>query len=86
VEDPDALRGRGAPEALVNELERRNLVMRFLPDRIAQLWIDQQQPEKDLEIGIGRRVARQTPLRREATKKAPDAKWAPPATAEPACI
>jgi hypothetical protein len=86
VEDPDALRGRGAPEALVNELERRNLVMRFLPDRIARLWIDQQQPEKDLEIGIGRRVARQTPLRREAAEKAPDAKWAPPAIAEPACI
>jgi hypothetical protein len=41
VENPDALRGRGAPEALINELERRNLVMRFLPDRIAQLWIDQ---------------------------------------------
>jgi len=26
VEDPDALRGRGAPEELINELERRNLV------------------------------------------------------------
>jgi hypothetical protein len=40
VEDPDALRGRGVPEELVNELKKRNLVMHFLPDRIAQLWID----------------------------------------------
>jgi hypothetical protein len=84
VEDPDALRGRGAPEKLVNELERRNLVMHFLPDRITQLWIDQQPPEKDLETGIGRRVARQTPLRREAAEKPKTPNGPHPTTAEPA--
>jgi hypothetical protein len=41
VEDPDTLRGRRVPEELVNKLDRRNLVMHFLPDRITQLWIDQ---------------------------------------------
>jgi len=68
VEDPDALWGRGAPEELVGELERRNLIVYFLPDRDNRLWIDQP-PEKNPELGIGRRVAWHTPIHREAVKK-----------------
>jgi len=38
--------------------------------READLWMDQPPPEKDLELGIGRRVAWQTPLHREAVRSA----------------
>jgi hypothetical protein len=41
TENPDTLRGRRMSEELVNKLDRRNLVMHFLPDRITRLWIDQ---------------------------------------------
>jgi hypothetical protein len=34
------------------------------------LWVDQPPPEKDPELGIGRRVAWQSPLHREAVKRA----------------
>jgi hypothetical protein len=38
-------------------------------DREPWLWIDQPPPQKDLEIGIGKYVAWQTPLHREAVKR-----------------
>jgi hypothetical protein len=41
-----------------------------LRDRNPELWIDEPPPEKDPEIGIGRHVAWQTPLHREAVRKA----------------
>jgi hypothetical protein len=34
------------------------------------LWINEPPPEKDLEIGVGRYVAWQTPLHRKAIRKA----------------
>jgi len=33
-------------------------------------WIDETPPERDSELGIGKRVAWQTPLHREAVKRA----------------
>jgi len=38
--------------------------------RNKDLWIDDPPPEKDLDIGVGRYVAWQTPLHREAVRKA----------------
>ncbi|MCC6019497.1 MAG: ATP-binding protein [Candidatus Verstraetearchaeota archaeon] len=70
VEDPDALWSPDTPEELVNELEARNLIIYFLRDRDPEIWIDEPPPEKDLEIGVGKRVAWQTPLHREAVKRA----------------
>jgi len=69
VEDPDTLWSPEVPGELVNELESRNLIIYFLRDRDPQLWIDEPPPEKDLELGIGKHVAWQTPLHRDAVKK-----------------
>jgi energy-coupling factor transporter ATP-binding protein EcfA2 len=69
VEDPDAL-WSAEGEELASELEARNLIVYNLHDRSEKLWIDQPPPEKDPEIGIGKYVAWQTPLHREAVKRA----------------
>jgi hypothetical protein len=69
VEDPDNLWGADVPEELVNELIERNLIVYFLRDRDPEIWVDEPPPEKDPEIGIGRYVAWQTPLHREAVRK-----------------
>jgi dephospho-CoA kinase len=70
IKDPDTLWNPDTPEELINELTSRNLIVYFLRDRDPALWIDEPPPEKDLELGIGRHVAWQTPLHREAVKKA----------------
>jgi hypothetical protein len=70
VADPDTLWDPNTPEELINELTSRNLIVYFLRDRDPELWIDTPPPERDLEIGIGKHVAWQTPLHREAVKKA----------------
>jgi energy-coupling factor transporter ATP-binding protein EcfA2 len=69
VEDPDAL-WSAEGEELASELEARNLIVYNLYDRSEKLWIDQPPPEKDPEIGIGKYVAWQSPLHREAVRKA----------------
>jgi hypothetical protein len=66
--DPDA------PEELINELIDRNLIVYFLRARDVEVWIDEPPPEADLELGIGKYVAWQTPLHREAVKSA-IARW-----------
>jgi hypothetical protein len=38
-------------------------------DRDPYFWIDAPPPEKDPELGIGKNVAWQTPIHREAVKK-----------------
>jgi len=68
VEDPDSLWSPDVPEELVNELISRNLIVYFLHDRDPYFWIDEPPPERDLEVGVGRHVAWQTPLHREAVK------------------
>ena len=70
VEDPDSLWGAGAPEELLRELVARNLIVYNMYPREGWLWVDEPPPEKDLELGIGKRVAWQTPLHREAVKRA----------------
>jgi len=69
VEDPDAL-WSAEGEELASELEARNLIVYNLYDRSEKLWIDQPPPQKDLELGIGKYAAWQTPLHREAVKRA----------------
>jgi energy-coupling factor transporter ATP-binding protein EcfA2 len=70
VKDPDALWAPDAPQELINELIERNLIVYFMHTRIEYRWVDTPPPEKDDELGIGRRVAWQTPLHREAIKRA----------------
>jgi len=70
VEDPDTLWRADTPEELVKELIKKNLIFYQIRDRDERLWIDEPPPKKDLELGIGRYVAWQTPLHREAVKKA----------------
>jgi len=70
VEDPDALWSADAPEELVNELVERNLIVYNLHSRLERRWVDQPPPRKDLELGIGEHVAWQTPLHREAVRRA----------------
>jgi hypothetical protein len=59
-----------APEELIDMLNKRNLIVYNLHRRDTWFWIDTPPPERDPELGIGRHVAWQTPLHREAVKKA----------------
>jgi len=69
VEDPDTLFARERIP-LMEKLVELNLIVDSVPRRESWLWIYRPPPEKDLELGVGRRVAWQTPLHREAVKKA----------------
>ena len=69
VEDPDVLMSsEGIP--LMNKLIELNLIVNSIYPRARNLWIDEPPPEKDPELGIGRFVAWQSPLHREAVKRA----------------
>ncbi len=68
--DPDTLMERyGEAGALVEKLVGRNLVVR-LKRRDPDAWIDVPPPERDPDLGIGRYYAWQTPLHREAVRRA----------------
>ena len=72
VEDPDILFERLDEEdvrVLRDKLVELNLIAR-LSERLEYLWMDMPPPERDLEIGIGRYYAWQTPLHREAIRRA----------------
>jgi len=69
VEDPDTLWSADTPEELVRELTARNLIVYNMYDRDPWFWIDEPPPEKDPELGIGKQVAWQTPLHKEAVKR-----------------
>jgi len=69
VEDPDTLLAR-EKLPLIEKLVELNLTVDAITYRDPPLWIDQPPPQKDLEIGVGKRVAWQTPLHREAVRKA----------------
>jgi hypothetical protein len=69
VEDPDTLLTRERMQ-LLNKLVELNLVIDAIPEREPRRWIDEPPPEKDLELGVGRHVAWQTPLHREAVRRA----------------
>ena len=69
IKDPDTLMSReGIP--LLNRLIELNLVLEIPQWRDEYLWVDQPPPERELELGIGRYVAWQTPLHRKAAKRA----------------
>jgi len=70
VEDPEALWSAEAPEELISELVSRNLIIYNMYDRYEYFWIDQPPPERDFELGVGRNVAWQTPIHREAVRRA----------------
>jgi energy-coupling factor transporter ATP-binding protein EcfA2 len=69
VEDPDTLLAR-EKLPLIEKLVELNLIVDAITYRDPPLWIDQPPPQKDLEIGVGKRVAWHTPLHREAVKRA----------------
>jgi len=69
VEDPDTLFARERLP-LMEKLVELNFIVDTVPRRESWLWIDQPPPQKDLEIGVGKRVAWQTPIHREAVKRA----------------
>ena len=69
AEDPDTLFARERLP-LLRKLVEANLAVDNMYDRESWLWIDQPPPEKDLELGIGKYVAWQTPLHREAVRRA----------------
>ncbi|MEM4970375.1 MAG: ATP-binding protein [Sulfolobales archaeon] len=69
VEDPDVLLSKEGIN-LLDKLVELNLVVDIPPKREPWFWIDAPPAEKDLELGIGRDVAWQTPLHREAVRRA----------------
>jgi energy-coupling factor transporter ATP-binding protein EcfA2 len=69
VEDPDTLLAR-EKLPLIEKLVELNLIVDAITYRDPPLWIDQPPPEKDPELGIGKRVAWQTPVHREAVRRA----------------
>jgi dephospho-CoA kinase len=68
IEDPDTLLQRDRIP-LLNKLVELNMIVNGITYRDPELWIDEPPPEKDLELGIGKYIAWQTPLHREAIKK-----------------
>jgi hypothetical protein len=69
VENPDTLLAK-EKLPLINKLVELNLVVDSITYRDPELWVDQPPPQKDLELGIGKYIAWQTPLHREAVRKA----------------
>jgi energy-coupling factor transporter ATP-binding protein EcfA2 len=69
VEDPDTLFARERIP-LVERLVELNLLVDSITHRDPLLWVDEPPPERNLELGIGRHIAWQTPIHREAVKKA----------------
>jgi len=69
LEDPDYLWEEPEAEGLAKELVEKNLVV-LLKGRRPDAWVDQPPPERDPELGIGRFYAWQTPLHREAVRRA----------------
>ena len=69
VEDPDTLYVRERIP-LMERLVEMNLLVDEMYPRGQSYWIDQPPPEKDLELGIGKKAAWHTPIHREAVKRA----------------
>jgi energy-coupling factor transporter ATP-binding protein EcfA2 len=68
VGDPDTLFVRERM-SLLNKLVEINVVAEVM-GRYEYLWVDEPPPEKDPELSVGRYVAWQTPLHREAVRRA----------------
>ena len=70
VENPDALWSPEASEELIDALEEKNLIIYNMYERDPYFWVDQPPPERDPELGIGKNAAWQTPIHREAVRRA----------------
>jgi hypothetical protein len=70
IKDPDILWRANVPDELVRELIAKNFIVYNMYDRDPWFWIDEPPLERDLDLGIGKHVAWQTPLHREAVKRA----------------
>ena len=70
VENPDALWSPEASEELIDALEEKNPIIYNMYERDPYFWVDQPPPERDPELGIGKNAAWQTPIHREAVRKA----------------
>jgi len=70
VEDPDILFEKDLPEEFKEDLIAKNLIVYDMYPRGLKFWIDEPPPERDLEVGVGKDVAWQTPLHREAVRRA----------------
>jgi hypothetical protein len=68
VEDPDTLYTRERIP-LLHKLVELNLIVDEMAFREPLFWVDEPPPERDLELGIGRLAAWQTPLHREAIRR-----------------
>jgi hypothetical protein len=68
VGDPDTLFVRERM-GLLNKLVEMNVVAEVM-GRYEYLWVDEPPPERDPELGVGRNVAWQTPIHREAVRRA----------------
>ena len=69
IEDPDTFLARERIP-LLNRLVEMNLIVDAIPERVPEHWIDEPPPQRDPELGVGKRIAWQTPLHREAVKRA----------------
>jgi hypothetical protein len=69
VENPDTLPAK-EKLTLMQKLIELNLIISSITYRDPELWVDQPPPQKDLELGIGKYIAWQTPLHREAVRRA----------------
>ena len=70
VKDPQSLWEEDFPSKFSEELIAKNLIVYNMYERDPRFWIDEPPPERDEELGIGRDVAWQSPLHREAVEKA----------------
>ena len=70
VNDPEALWSPDVPEELIRQLVERNLIVYNIYEREQIFWVDQPPLERDPELGIGKDVAWQTPIHREAVRRA----------------
>jgi len=67
VGDPDTLFDRERMD-LLSKLVGMNLMIEVM-GRYDYLWVDEPPPENNLELGIGKYIAWQTPIHREAVKR-----------------
>jgi hypothetical protein len=70
IEDPQSLWEEDFPDGFREELIAKNLIIYNMYDRDPRFWIDEAPPEKDPELGVGKDVAWQSPLHREAVRRA----------------
>ncbi len=69
VKDPDMLWSADVPDEHVRELFAKNLIVHNIYERDPWFWIDEPPQKRDLNLGIGKHIAWQTLLHREAVRR-----------------